>query len=193
MKITTIELNATSTELQKSSKKQIEVIAKVSKQCDDSKDLRKMMKMLMEQKDIMYNDANNASTEQNSGLEDEESATESEPLSTSEDEASESETDSILNSSRHYWAKGVKMPMFEGENPLGWITCAENFFAVQHVQQSTKVRLIFITMEGNALHWFQYWRHKTKRKSWSIFKAVLIKVLWRYQKGDIYECLATLS
>ena len=120
--------------------------------------------------------------EQNSGLEDEEFATELEPLSTLEDEASESETDSILNSSRHYWAKGVKMPMFEGENPLGWVACVK-FFAVQHVQQSAKVRLAFITMEENTLHRFQYWRHKTKRKSWSIFKAMLIKVLWWYRKG----------
>jgi len=56
----------------------------------------------------MYNDANNASMEQNSGLEDEEFATELEPLSKLEDEASESETDSILNSSRHYSIIGRK-------------------------------------------------------------------------------------
>ena len=71
------------------------------KQCDDIKDLCKMMKMLMEQKGITYNDAENASTEQNSGLEDEESAMEPEPSSTSEDEESKSEADSILNSSCH--------------------------------------------------------------------------------------------
>ncbi|KAH1076716.1 hypothetical protein GYH30_052287 [Glycine max] len=67
LKTTTRELKVTTTKFQKLSKKQTEVIAKVSKQCDDIKDLRKMMKMLMEQKGIMYNDTKNASMEQNNG------------------------------------------------------------------------------------------------------------------------------
>jgi len=77
------------------------------------------VKMLMEQKGITYNDANNASMEQNSGLEDEESAMEPKPSSTPEDKENKSEADSVLNSSHHYWAKGVKMPMFEGDDLLG--------------------------------------------------------------------------
>ena len=117
---------------------------------------------------------------------------EPEPSSTSEDEENKPEADSILNSSHHYWAKGVKMPMFEGEDLLGWIVRAEKFFVVQHVQQSTKVRLAFISMEGNALHWFQYWKQKTKRKSWFVFKATLIKRYGGTGRGDVYEHLATL-
>ena len=48
LKTTTSKLKAMTTELQKSSKKQTEVIAKVLKRCDNIKDLHRMMKMLME-------------------------------------------------------------------------------------------------------------------------------------------------
>ena len=68
----------------------------------------------------------------------------------------------------------------------------KSFFAVQHVQQSAKVRLAFISMEGNALHWFQYWKQKTKRKNWFVFKAALIKRYGGIGRGDVYEHLATL-
>lgn len=73
----------------------------MSKQFNDIKELRKMMEMLMEQKGITCKDANTASEEQSSGLEEEEPVTDFEPPSMLEDEASESEEDSIANLSCH--------------------------------------------------------------------------------------------
>ena len=75
-------------------------------------------------------------------MEDAESVTEPKPSSALEDEASESEEDLILHSSRHYWAKGVKMPVFEGEDPLGWITCGEVCFrATRPTERESEIGL----------------------------------------------------
>lgn len=61
------------------------------------------------------------------------------------------------------WAKEGQMPMFEGEDPLGWITRTEKFFDAQRVDENHKLHLAFINIEGNTIFWFQHWKKKTKQ------------------------------
>jgi len=52
------------------------------------------------------------------------------------------------------WMKRVELPTFEGSDPMGWIARAEKFFEIQNISPKEKLRLAFISMEGNASHWF---------------------------------------
>jgi len=50
----------------------------------------------------------------------------------------------------HPWFKRVDLPMFEGIDPLGWITRAERFFEVQNTSQTKRLHLALNNMEGNS-------------------------------------------
>jgi len=68
------------------------------------------------------------------------------------------------------WMKKVEMPSFEGNDSLGWITHAEKLFDLQQVAKSECLRLAFISMEGNVIFWFQYWKKKAQVRNWTTFK-----------------------
>lgn len=67
-----------------------------------------------------------------------------------EDEGTEEEEDKLLCS----WVKKVELPTFEGHDPLGWLARAEFFLEVKQVKPTKRLQLAFISMEGNAFHWF---------------------------------------
>lgn len=90
------------------------------------------------------------------------------------------------------WVKKVELPTFEGHDPLGWLARAEKFFEVQQVKPSERLRLAFISMKGNAVHWFQYWRLKSKNPSWKEFADTLIRRFGGNGRGIVYERLASL-
>lgn len=112
----------------------------------------------------------------------------------SDSEVAENDSETGLRLERPVtcWVRDVKMPLFEGEEPMGWIAHAEKFFEVQRVNQNMWLQLAFISMEGNALHWFQYWKKNTKRQSWSSFTTALLKRYSGDTRGDVYEHLAAL-
>lgn len=90
------------------------------------------------------------------------------------------------------WAKKVRMPTFEGDDPLGWITRAEKFFDIQHIKEKLKLRLAFINMEGNTIYWFQSWKRNTKRRTWKAFTTALVCRYGGNRGGDVYERLAAI-
>lgn len=90
------------------------------------------------------------------------------------------------------WVKKVELPSFEGSDPLDWVARIEKFFEVQQVKSSVKPRLAFISMEGNTVHWFQYWRQKAKNPSWEEFVTTLLRRFSGNGRGTVFERLATL-
>jgi len=50
-------------------------------------------------------------------------------------------------------------------DPQGWISRAEKIFEVQNVAAKDKLKLAFISIEGSASYWFQFWRQITKNRS----------------------------
>jgi hypothetical protein len=72
---------------------------------------------------------------------------------TDEPSVGESSGGSIPNESR-LAGKKVKLPVFEGEDPVAWITRAEIYFDVQNTVDDMKVKLARLSMEGATIHWF---------------------------------------
>lgn len=52
-------------------------------------------------------------------------------------------------------AKKVELPMFEGDDPAGWIARAEIYFKVQSTRPELKVNLAQLCMDGPTIHFFQ--------------------------------------
>lgn len=106
--------------------------------------------------------------------------------------ADENSSDDSEEEPRRSWLKKVVLPAFEGEDPLGWVARAEKFFEVQGVKSTEKLHLAFISMEGNAVHWYQFWRQKAKKASWEEFTAALLRRFGGDDRGTVYERLAAV-
>jgi hypothetical protein len=66
------------------------------------------------------------------------------------------------NFDENYWERGqqprparLDFPMFDGNNPTGWIYKVEQFFEHYHTLERQKLKLAEFHMEGEALNWFQ--------------------------------------
>ena len=49
----------------------------------------------------------------------------------------------------------LELPLFDGDNPDGWIYRAERYFAMLQFTEAKKITATGICMEGKALTWFQ--------------------------------------
>lgn len=91
------------------------------------------------------------------------------------------------------WVKKVELPTSKGDDPLGWIARAEKFFEEQQVRASEKLHLAFNCIEGNVVHWFQFWKQKAKNPSREDFLHALLRRYGENSKGTIFERLASIK
>ncbi|MCI22792.1 retrotransposon gag protein, partial [Trifolium medium] len=70
--------------------------------------------------------------------------------------------------------KKVKLPVFEGEDPVAWITRSEIYFDVQNTSEEMKVKLARLSMEGSTIHWFNLLLETEDELSWVKLKKALI-------------------
>lgn len=48
----------------------------------------------------------------------------------------------------------AELPLFDGADPVGWITRAETYFEVQDTSDEVKVRLAKLSMDDPTIYWF---------------------------------------
>jgi uncharacterized coiled-coil protein SlyX len=70
-------------------------------------------------------------------------------------EGETSSGDSVQSESR-LAGKKVKLPLFDGDDPVGWITRAEIYFDVQNTVDDMRVKLARLSMEGSTIHWLTF-------------------------------------
>lgn len=99
--------------------------------------------------------------------------------------------DSTQNESR-LAGKKVKLPVFEGEDPVAWITRAEIYFDVQNTPDEMRVKLSRLSMEGSTIHWFNLLRETEDDLSWEILKRALIARYGGRRLENPFEELSTL-
>ncbi|MCH88831.1 pentatricopeptide repeat-containing protein, partial [Trifolium medium] len=68
--------------------------------------------------------------------------------------ANENSTEGSSYSESRLAGKKVKLPVFEGDDPVAWITRAEIYFDVQNTPDEMRVKLARLSMEGATIHWF---------------------------------------
>ncbi|XP_071688236.1 uncharacterized protein [Rutidosis leptorrhynchoides] len=77
----------------------------------------------------------------------------------------------------------VKLPLFDGDDPRGWITKAELYFNVHKTPIDQKLLLTQMCMDGVALNWFTNLLIKHPTTTWNEFR---LKLLSRFS-GTIYH------
>ncbi|CAJ2649147.1 unnamed protein product [Trifolium pratense] len=98
---------------------------------------------------------------------------------------------SNMNESR-LAGKKVKLPLFEGDDPVAWITCAEIYFDVQQTADDMRVKLSRLSMEGPTIHWFNLLMETEDNLSWEKLKKALIARYGGMRLENPFEELSTL-
>jgi hypothetical protein len=88
--------------------------------------------------------------------------------------------------------KKVKLPVFEGEDPVAWITRAEIYFDVQNTPEDLRVKLTRLSMEGPTIHWFNLLMETEDELSWEKLKRALIARYGGRRLENPFEELSTL-
>lgn len=70
--------------------------------------------------------------------------------------------------------KKVEMPVFGGENPYGWITRAERYFRVTRYDPAARLELVSLSLEDDALSWFNYEVEHRPFYDWHEFKRRML-------------------
>ncbi|KAK6123709.1 hypothetical protein DH2020_042544 [Rehmannia glutinosa] len=92
----------------------------------------------------------------------------------------------------HLTSKHIEIPMFTGDDPIGWLARAEQYFAIQRTREDLKVATTFISMEGPALHWLRWLQQQSPTLTWEQFKSELLEEFGGELSGPPIEQLAAL-
>ncbi|PNY13662.1 retrotransposon-related protein [Trifolium pratense] len=116
-------------------------------------------------------------------------------LKLTQKDGNEGET-SVNNSSQgesRLAGKKVKLPLFDGEDPVAWITRAEIYFDVQNTVDEMRVKLARLSMEGSTIHWFNLLMETEDDLSWEKLKRALIARYGGRRLENPFEELSTLK
>ncbi|RWW02916.1 hypothetical protein BHE74_00043577 [Ensete ventricosum] len=68
----------------------------------------------------------------------------------------------------------VDFPRWEEGDPIGWISRAERHFRFYRTADATRVEIAAIHLEGDAIQWFNWFKHTHGGLSWQRFKEGLL-------------------
>ena len=68
----------------------------------------------------------------------------------------------------------LEMPIFKGWNPEGWIFHVERFFLTHGMMEEEKIAGAIISLDGEALAWFQWEDGHHPILNWGELKARLL-------------------
>ena len=83
--------------------------------------------------------------------------------------------------------KKVEFPNFNGSDPMDWLVQAENFFEIHEIKPELKVEMVFVSMEGPTVHWFQCLRVRWPDLSWDKLRGELLNCYCGQRLGNAYE------
>lgn len=87
----------------------------------------------------------------------------------------------------------LELPLFEGEDPLGWIFRVERYFSINGVGEDEKLDAAVVSLEGKVLSWFQWMEARNPIRTWKDFKVEVTERFYCKQMGDEYEQLMALK
>lgn len=89
--------------------------------------------------------------------------------------------------------KRLELPMFSGEDPLGWVFRVERFFRMSNISAEEKLDAATVALEGKALSWFLWVESRRPWRNWTDLKRELITRFHPSLSGDQYEKLMVLK
>ncbi|XP_024017591.1 uncharacterized protein LOC112090471 [Morus notabilis] len=86
----------------------------------------------------------------------------------------------------------VEMPVFDGENPDGWIFRAERYFSLNRLTDREKLDVAVVSLEGEALAWFQWEDRRWAVRDWTELKRKVLERFHSTQEGTLCEKFLSL-
>ncbi|RWV78604.1 hypothetical protein GW17_00060399 [Ensete ventricosum] len=68
----------------------------------------------------------------------------------------------------------VDFPRWEEADPIGWISSTERYFQFYRTGDATRVEIAAIHLKGDAIQWFNWFKHTHRGLSWQRFKEGLL-------------------
>ncbi|RVX15939.1 Pentatricopeptide repeat-containing protein [Vitis vinifera] len=84
-------------------------------------------------------------------------------------------------------SRRVVMPVFTGENPDGWIFWADRYFATYGLTKEEKLVAAAMSLDGDALSWYQWTDSREAFGSWDNLKRRLLLRFRPTQEGSLCE------
>ncbi|XP_024027268.1 uncharacterized protein LOC112093319 [Morus notabilis] len=102
------------------------------------------------------------------------------------------ETPPIPRGRAEHRGRRLEMPLFQGDDPQGWVFRADRYFAVNDVEDEEKVMVASVCLEGQALGWFQCADAQNPFRSWQELRAAVLRRFGRAREVDPVEQLMAL-
>lgn len=61
----------------------------------------------------------------------------------------------------------LDMPVFDGEDPDGWILRVERYFAFYHLSEMEMLEAVVVALDGDALRWYQWENKRHPVRRWA--------------------------
>ncbi|KAG8651245.1 hypothetical protein MANES_07G105102v8 [Manihot esculenta] len=71
-------------------------------------------------------------------------------------------------------SKTLEIANFNGIDPIGWLTRAEQYFELNRSQLEFKVMMAMVCMVEGALHWLRWLQHRQPHLTWEQFSLELV-------------------
>lgn len=79
------------------------------------------------------------------------------------------------------------MPLFDGNNPDGWILRAERYHQFYRLSEEDKMEAAVVALEGDALLWFQWENRWRPIQNWEEMKTMVRRKFRSTATGSLHE------
>ena len=97
-----------------------------------------------------------------------------------------------ISSVSEHLPRRLELPIFEGNDPDGWIFRVERYFEINSLRADEKLRAVLVCMEGEALAWYNWEEGHHPFNGWEEFKECLLLRFRSSQDGNLHEQLMSL-
>ncbi|KAF2324342.1 hypothetical protein GH714_012680 [Hevea brasiliensis] len=98
----------------------------------------------------------------------------------------------VVKDNSQVTAKKVELPNFDGQDLVGWLARADQYFSAQQTSVETKVPLALVCMEGAALHWVRWLKQRSPNMTWEQLSVELLQRFGGDAFASPYERLAAV-
>nr|XP_027188679.1 uncharacterized protein LOC113785810 [Cicer arietinum] len=93
---------------------------------------------------------------------------------------------------REKWRK-LEIPIFAGEDVLGWTHRLERYFLLKEVTEEEKMQATVMAQEGKALSWYHWWEKCNPNPNWEGFKIAVVRRFQPSMVQNPFEQLLSLK
>ena len=94
---------------------------------------------------------------------------------------------------REILPRKLDLPVFNGDNPDGWLFRVERYFEINNLTFAKKCRATVVCLEGEALAWYYYKDGRRGFRGWSGFSELMRELFRISQEGTLLDQLFALQ